>query len=173
MLRNICSKLYNHTYTTSYLKTTAAAVRYLFTRAGSFFGSKASTAHAFGMQRYEYTITYRLGEQMPIADILSKSIEKDGPLALEIDMDTELMNKAAMQRRFQTELESVNMIEDVPLPTQHLMQLLEETYKDEGLKQLSEVIKTGRPDVNPKIEPSVRTYLDIREELVVDHGIVF
>jgi transposase InsO family protein len=102
------------------------------------------------LQRYAYTIQYRPGKEMTLADSLSR-LPTTRP-AKEIKLDVKVCFILFSEPRLQ--------------------RLREETQKDPVLSELGKYISQGFPDTSREIHHSVRPYWSIRDELSMENGIL-
>jgi hypothetical protein len=109
------------------------------------------------LQPYEFTVKWRPGKEIPVADNLSRNYLKEYGEVL-ID-DEEMVCECATEK--------------MPFSTNQRNALKEETAKDITMQTLIEVILHGWPDKKADVPENVRTYWDYREELAVYDGIVF
>lgn len=122
------------------------------------------------MQRYDYCIQYRPGKELLIADTLSRA-----PVQLS-EEDTACANDfadVAMVSDNDLEIEHVNATEELPIPGPQVARLRAETERDEVLQSLAAVIQAGWPTEVLDVTPCLRPYFHFRDELTVDHGIIF
>lgn len=118
------------------------------------------------LQRYDMAITYKPGKQMHLADTLSRAtVQVDGQQLME--------DVAFAQSEFERSLEDVSAVEDVTLSQPQLIRLREATARDEVLTELSDVIRRGWPERKEQVQPAVRPYYHVREELTTDDGVIF
>ena len=116
------------------------------------------------MQRYEYTIGYRPGKELLIADTLSRA----HPTCNGQPCDFE----EVAQTSFERTLEQINAVEDVGISSSLVEQLRAETALDTQMEILIKYIRCGWPDRKSQVSLEVRNYFDIRDELTVSEGIV-
>jgi transposase InsO family protein len=102
------------------------------------------------LQRYSYTIQYRPGREMTLADSLSR-IPTTRP-AQEIKLDLHV---------------SFILFSD-----DKLQQLREETKKDIILNELSKHIMQGFPKTIRDLHPSIRPFWSFRDELSIEDGVI-
>ena len=113
---------------------------------------------------------------MVLADTLSRAVlsrQLSTPSHGPTPDNKDIIDVAKIQTSFERQLELVNMIDDVPLPGHQLTRLRAATSTDVVLQELVKVIQVGWQQRKSEVSPCVRTYFDVRDELVVDHGIVF
>ena len=72
-----------------------------------------------------------------------------------------------------SEVESINMTQDVCLKPSTLQEIKQHTAKDDSLQELIKVIKTGCPETKGELSHLVLPYFGIRDELSVDDDVVF
>ena len=108
------------------------------------------------LQTYDVMVSYHQGKEMYLADTLSRAY---------------LPEKS--QDRFQQELETVNMIQHLPITPQRLQALQQHTADDPALMLLKDAILNGWPDTKPDIPKPITPYFDIRDELSIQDGFLF
>ena len=104
---------------------------------------------------YDVILTYRCGRQMQLADTLSRAY-------LPLTDATP----------FEMEVQSVNMVQDLPLAAARLDDVQAHTVKDDTLKVLTRVILEGWPEDKTAIPAAAMPYFSVRDELSVQNGII-
>ena len=79
------------------------------------------------LQKYDFTVHYERGTNMHLADMLSRAY-------------------LPFQGKEEDDIESVNMVQYLPISDKRLNEIREETRKDQSLRTLSETILLGWPD---------------------------
>ncbi|KAK2713601.1 hypothetical protein QYM36_009463 [Artemia franciscana] len=79
------------------------------------------------IQLYDIKLRYKPGKTIPIVDILSRLHLVDTDTELQVDM----------------EILVHSVLQTVPIPSQRLAQIRQETTKDETLNSLMETIQVG------------------------------
>ncbi len=102
------------------------------------------------LQRYDYTIEYRPGKEMILADSLSRLPSKANDT--EIDLDIKVCF--------------------IQFSTPRLNELREETREDPVLFELMEYVLKGFPDQRCQMSPATRIYWSFRDEITIDSGIL-
>ena len=104
---------------------------------------------------YDVILTYRCGRQMQLADTLSRAY---------------LLHTDATP--FEMEVQSVNMVQDLPLAAARLDDVQAHTAKDDTLQVLTRVILEGWPEDKTAIPAAAMPYFSVRDELSVQNGII-
>ena len=104
---------------------------------------------------YDVILTYRCGRQMQLADTLSRAY-------LPLTDATP----------FEMEVQSVNMVQDLPLAAARLDDVQAHTAKDDTLQVLTRVILEGSPEDKTAIPAAAMPYFSVRDELSVQNGII-
>ena len=104
---------------------------------------------------YDITLTYKCGRQMQLADTLSRAY-------LPLTDATP----------FEVKVQSVNMVEDLPLAAARLDDVQAHNAKDETLQVLTRVILDGWPEDKSAVPAAAMPYFSIRDELSVQNGII-
>lgn len=109
------------------------------------------------LQSYEIDVTYVPGRDMVLADTLSRAYlpESSGAGSLE------------------AEIETVNMVDYVPISEARLSTIRSATRDDDTLQRLSEIILKGWPKNKRDTPIDIRHYHSVQEELSVQDEIVF
>lgn len=122
------------------------------------------------LQQYHLTITYTRGKDMFLADTLSRAylpdISNEDPSVAPPDV------VSSLQSLFEGELESINMTQHLPVTQARLTEIRTHTNQDECLRKVREVIQQGWPDSKTQLPTDVTPYFAIRDELVVQDGII-
>ena len=106
------------------------------------------------LQKYDFTVHYERGENMHLADMLSRAyLPYNGK---EVD-----------------DFESVNMVRYLPISDQRLDEIRAETRKDQCLRELSDTILVGWPEKKEHAPALTHPYFSMRDELTVQDGLVF
>lgn len=105
------------------------------------------------LQEYDIEIEYLRGQEMHIADFLSRSY-------LPSDEGGE-------------EFEAVNHLDQVPIRPTRLERIRQESLKDVVLTAVSQVIVAGWPEQKQEVPVEVMPYFHYRDEMTVQDGIVF
>ena len=103
-------------------------------------------------QAYTYTLNYRPGAQIPVANALSRAPTSKLPP--------------------DPESENVNSLAFSPLNPQRLSEIKQATASDDTLTQLMDTIIRGWPSEKNKVPLCIIPYFDYRDELTVQDGIV-
>lgn len=103
-------------------------------------------------QAYDYTLSYRPGTQIPVADALSRAPTTTQPP--------------------DTEFENVNSLALSPFNPQRLSEIKQATASDDTLVQLMDTVVKGWPNEKSKLPVCITPYFDYRDELTVQDGIV-
>ena len=122
------------------------------------------------LQRYEYTVHFRPGKEMYIADALSRAT---GQTQSVDSQDTDLEDVAVLQTSFEQELEKVHSAQDLILTDSKIERLRKSTHEDVTLQIVAQLIKNGWPETVKDVDPAARAYFHVRDELTMDNDIVF
>ncbi|VDI08221.1 Hypothetical predicted protein [Mytilus galloprovincialis] len=109
------------------------------------------------LQKYDIILQYRPGKEMYLADTLSKAYLKE----------TSATSSTA------DEIESINMIDELPISEERISELQEHTRKDQQMQELKEVIQEGWSSNKWNVPSHVSIYFDIRDELTLQNGLLF
>ena len=103
-------------------------------------------------QAYNYTMSYRPGAQIPVADALSRT-----PTTIQPP---------------DTEFENVNSLALSPFKPYRLSEIKQATAADYTLTQPMDTIIKGWPNEKSKVPLCITPYFDYRDELTVQDGII-
>jgi len=109
------------------------------------------------LQPYEFTVVWKPGKQIPVADALSRYYLPE--------YGKKLMNDDEMVCQCITEI--------IPFSQPRQKQLREETAKDSVLVKLSDIIMNGWPENKHELPACIHPYWEYRDELTVYDGVVF
>ncbi|KAI8516719.1 hypothetical protein Bbelb_053000 [Branchiostoma belcheri] len=103
------------------------------------------------IQEYDYHLKYKPGNEMLVADALSRlsPSEKEEMAGLKVQIH-HLVN----------------------VTTTKLEQIQEETSKDEELQTLAQTITRGWPEKRSEVQPLIREYWTIRDDISIENGIL-
>ena len=102
------------------------------------------------LQQYDFTIEYKPGKEMTLADTLSRLPCPSNKDSIDLDMT----------------------IGQVRFSNSKIKELQEETKKDSTLSQLIPIIANGWPENIKMVPEAVRTFWSFRDELSVEDGII-
>ena len=125
------------------------------------------------LQRYQYTIFYRRGKDMHIADALSRAAGQCERSDQRSHETADMEEVAVVQTPFEKSLEEVNCTQELTVSGSKIERLRAETQKDAALQELERLIQTGWPEHIKEVSPPVRAYFHVRDELCVDNHIIF
>ena len=106
------------------------------------------------LQKYDLEIRYERGNRMFLADTLSRAY---------------LPSRVQVESEFET----INVTNYLPISQARLLQIQHETEKDESLQTLKAVIQQGWPDDKSALPPVVSPYFNMRDEISVQDGLIF
>lgn len=105
---------------------------------------------------YDVTLVYRRGKQMELADTLSRAyLPYTDPSPL------------------QTEVEAINMAQDLPVSAARLEDIRKHTEQDETLQEVTRITLSGWPEQKSDVPSAAASYFNVRDELSVQNGVVF
>ena len=107
------------------------------------------------LQQYDAEICYKPGPQMYLADTLSRAAI------------------TGYRSEVEEEVESIHAVDYLPISEPQVLEIREETSRDETLQMLKDVILQGWPEKRHSLPISMHAYWNIRDELTVQNGIIF
>ena len=102
-------------------------------------------------QKFNFTLSYKPGTAIPLADTLSR---------------------APLSEKPSTDLIPVNSVDFLPVKSSCLQMIRDETLKDNSLTTLKTIITSGWPQSKSSLPMSVAPYFDYRDELTIQDGII-
>ena len=125
------------------------------------------------LQKFDLQVSYKKGTEMYLADTLSR--------AYRVRRNTkqvgaeDVLNIENMRGNTERELESINMIQYLPVSeaTPTAIRGATCTEADATLRQLKTIIRQGWPATKEEVSENVRDYFSFREELTIQNGLVF
>ena len=108
------------------------------------------------LQRYNLQIIYKRGEEMHLADTLSRAYLPTGAVSDFVHL-----------------LEAVDHTEDLPVSHERLQEIRQASANDATLSRLATVIRNGWPDAKSKVEACLHPYYDIRSDLTEQDALIF
>ena len=113
------------------------------------------------LQKYDIELQYKRGKEIHIADALSRAYPRgSAPVGEE-------------QSEFCHQVQDIVLAEHLPIPSESLNQLRDETAKDQSLQILMQVVLTGWPERKHLVPQEVQAYFSSRDELSVQDGLLF
>lgn len=109
------------------------------------------------LQRYDIKVVYVPGRLMYLADTLSRAY----------------LPECASEGSVETEIEMINMLQYLPISEGSLQKIQTETARDVTFQILQQVIVQGWPEEKTQLKEEVRPFFSVREELSVQHGVIF
>ena len=118
------------------------------------------------IQGYDFSIEYRRGEEMTVADALSRSPNPQQKEEVELDLRVDGIE-------YEADEPDNNCIALINFSAEQQNQLRQETENDSILNALKEVIYTGWPDNISELPTNLRNFWSYRDELAVEAGVIF
>ena len=117
-------------------------------------------------QKFEYTVQYKKGTEMYIADTLSRGVNPSKAQGSPKKEDI-------FQSECEREVESVNMACMVSVSDERMDEIREKTKDDKDLMYIMGYIQNGWPLTRKSLPVDIQMYFTFREELSVQNGIIF
>ena len=118
------------------------------------------------IQGYNFTVRYRPGKQMILADALSRSPNAENNSPIQLDLRVDGLDMQLEDHTFKT-IALINFSESKQ------KQLQTETSNDPILRELMDTIMVGWPEGIKKLPAVLRAYWSFRHELAIEAGVVF
>ena len=115
------------------------------------------------LQKYQFTVRYKKGKELFIADTLSRSAT-----SVHDDLTPTVMQECEV---FRVELAQMDLGAN-KVTIDALNQIREETSKDPVLAVLHKVVLRGWPSERKEVPVQIRVYWDSRDEITVYDGIL-
>ena len=109
------------------------------------------------IQKYDVDVVYLPGKDMVLADTLSRAY----------------LSESSPYGSVEAEIETVNMLQHVPISADSLSSIRSATTEDLTLQTLIETIQKGWPKDKTQAPNEIRAYFSFQEELSHQDGIVF
>ena len=113
------------------------------------------------LQHYDIDIQYKKGSEMYLADMLSRHFSVD---------EAHLIRSA-----LEEEIDGMPLIEEINqmiASEEKMLRLKNETDKDEALQMVKAIIQNRWPETKHSLPATVTPYFHIRDELVVQDGLI-
>ena len=117
-------------------------------------------------QKFEYTVQYKKGTEMYIADTLSRGVNPSKTPGSQ-------KREEIFQTECEQEVESVNMAYMASVSDERMEEIREKTKCDSDLVSLMRYIQNGWPLTRKSLPVDIQMYFTFREELSVQNGIIF
>ena len=115
---------------------------------------------------YDYTVIYKKGVEMYLADTLSRAFY---PVAEENKTTTDHIFLTDVEK----EIEEINMVDYVSVSAMCLTELQTATKSDKQLCRLMKIIMSGWPDDKKSMREDLKSYYTFWEEMSVQDGLIF
>ncbi|KAJ8375051.1 hypothetical protein SKAU_G00056310 [Synaphobranchus kaupii] len=109
------------------------------------------------IQMYDLDVVYVPGKDMLLADTLSRAY----------------LPECSSYGSVEAEIETVNMVQHLPISADRLHAIRSATNEDETLQTLIKTMRQGWPNDKTKTPSEIRPYFSFQEELSYQDGIVF
>ena len=118
------------------------------------------------LQKYSFTIEYKQGKQMVLADTLSRAYLQQTP------QDCERIEVFQVNHNLAKECEQIDMLQDVQVSQERLADTRKATKRDTNIQQLKRTILQGWPDTKHTLPESITEFFNVRDELVTQDDII-
>ena len=123
------------------------------------------------LQKFDLQVSYKKGTEMHLADTLSRAYRvRRNTTQVEAE---DVLYFENMRGNTERELESINMIQYLPVSEATQTAIREATEADTTLRQLKTIIRQEWPGSKEEVSENVRDYFSFREELSIQNGLVF
>ena len=116
-------------------------------------------------QKFDYTVVYKKGTEMVLADTLSRAIPNK---QTKVEARDEIF-----QTEFELEVEEINMTNGLAVSNETLEKLKKAALQDEEQNMLMTYIISGWPEERSRVPLLVSEYFPFRDELSTQNGLVF
>ena len=120
------------------------------------------------LQKFDFTVEYKKGTKMYLADTLSRVYIKEHKQDVKREVVLEIERSEA-----EIEFELIQMIQYLAVSTEKIAQLKEATKNDNELCALKQIIKTGWSESREDVPRPIHLYYTFREELTFQDRIIF
>ena len=115
------------------------------------------------LQRYQFSVRYKKGKELYVADTLSRAPVADHPSAPDAKLEYEV---------FRLEIAEMD-IEPNRITSETMQQIKQETAKDSVLASLCDVVASGWPAERKETPEHLRQYWSFRDEISVYDGVAY
>lgn len=119
------------------------------------------------LQRYDIQVTYKKGEGIVFADLLSRAFIKDPPEKLLEDEEVYQINTNRNIDRLLKEIERINSIATIKIKDSRLQRIRQRTRI---LQRVLEFVLKGWPEYKRELPEAIRPYWNYREQLTAQDG---
>ena len=120
------------------------------------------------LQKYDLEVVYKKGEQMYMADTLSRAYLKEQG---EEEAQEEVMT-VCNRSEAEIEMEQVESIKNIPISDERLGELKKATEEDPEMKVLLTTVQQGWPESKRETPAIIHGYFNYRDEIVVQNGLI-
>ncbi|XP_048577062.1 uncharacterized protein K02A2.6-like [Nematostella vectensis] len=124
------------------------------------------------LQKFDLQVNYKRGAEMYLADTLSRAFRGQKRSASRDDVG-DVMLLEEMRGTTEREVESIDMIQFLPVSEATQASLRQATEQDTAMRELKSIIRQGWPEVKDDVPVSIRDYYSFRDELSLQNGLVF
>ncbi|XP_032241511.2 uncharacterized protein K02A2.6-like [Nematostella vectensis] len=124
------------------------------------------------LQKFDLQVNYKRGAEMYLADTLSRAFRGQKRSASRDDVG-DVMLLGEMRGTTEREVESIDMIQFLPVSEATQASLRQATEQDTAMRELKSIIRQGWPEVKDDVPVSIRDYYSFRDELSLQNGLVF
>lgn len=125
------------------------------------------------LQRFNLNVQYKKGCEMYIADLLSRTVDKDKTADGYMDKTQEEIYKVHKEESIFEEIRNIDLVTDGQVQPERMRRIQLATSLDKTLQALTQVITKGWPDAKSQCEKGVQEFWNFREELSIQNGIIF
>ena len=123
------------------------------------------------LQKFDLHVEYKKGSEMYLADTRSRAFQVCK--GTQKDAVEDVLYIEEMRGNTERELESINMIQYLPVSEETQALIQQATESDATLRELKSIIRKGWPPTKEEASASIRDYFPFREELSLQNGLVF
>ena len=123
------------------------------------------------LQKFDLHVEYKKGSEMYFADTLSRAFQLCK--GTQKDAVEDVFYIQEMRGNTERELESINMIQYLPVSEETEALIQQATESDATLPELKSIIRKGWPPTKEEASASIRDYFPFHEELSLQNGVVF
>ncbi|KAK7105846.1 hypothetical protein V1264_017174 [Littorina saxatilis] len=117
-------------------------------------------------QKFDYTVVYKKGTEMYLADTLSRAVVRSHKAG-------KMKSEQIFQTEIEQEIESIDMAAHVSVSEGRLEELKEATKRDKDLCRLMQITQEGWPESRQSLPLGLQPYFPFREEVSTQNGLCF
>ena len=125
------------------------------------------------LQKYQFKVMYKRGQDMYLADTLSRAHETTDPSEYRRESTEQVCHIHEEASTDEVEVRNVDITEGLPVSKVTMDLVKEATLKDNTLQNVQKMIKEGWPSGKNLVPGHLRQYYSFKDELSLKDGLIF